>query len=264
MEMEEGFFAPRRVTAKGEGKSEGRSEGRSKGRSKGEAKARESIDIFLEAKHAGGHGMPCLYEVKNEIKGKGEVEGNAQRQSQRRGRWKKWRRGGNVTRIVRLLWNIFGGWRNSMIKRWVVMAMVCVGLFAMGLIPARVSALDNGVARTPPMGWNSWNKFGCNVSEGLIKSMADAMVTSGMKQAGYQYVVIDDCWQVSRDEQGNIVADPRRFPGGIKALADYVHGKGLKFGIYSDAGPMTCAEHPGSRGHEFQDARQYATWAWTI
>ena len=105
-----------------------------------------------------------------------------------------------------------------------------------------VKASDNGLALTPPMGWNSWNKFGCNVSEDLIKSMADAMVSSGMKDAGYEYVVIDDCWQVSRDANANIVADPQRFPSGIKALADYVHSKGLKFGIYSDAGTQTCAE----------------------
>jgi len=121
-------------------------------------------------------------------------------------------------------------------------------------------AWDNGVALTPPMGWNSWNKFGCNVSEEMIKSMADAMVSSGMKDAGYQYVVIDDCWQVSRDENGFIVADPQRFPSGIKTLADYVHSKGLKFGLYSDAGKKTCAGRPGSQGHEFQDAMQYARW----
>ncbi len=128
------------------------------------------------------------------------------------------------------------------------------------LAPQPAKALDNGLARTPPMGWNSWNKFGCNVSADLIKGAADAMVTSGMKDAGYQYVVIDDCWQVSRDEQGNIVPDHDRFPKGIKDVADYVHGKGLKFGIYSDAGTETCAHRPGSRGYEFQDARQYAAW----
>ena len=123
-----------------------------------------------------------------------------------------------------------------------------------------VKASDNGLALTPPMGWNSWNKFGCNVSEDLLKSMADAMVSSGMKDAGYEYVVIDDCWQVSRDANANIVADPQRFPSGIKALADYVHSKGLKFGIYSDAGTQTCAHRPGSQGHEYQDALQYAAW----
>lgn len=116
------------------------------------------------------------------------------------------------------------------------------------------------LAATPPMGWNSWNKFGCNVSEKLIKEMADAMVNSGMADAGYQYIVIDDCWQVGRDSAGNIIPDPKRFPDGIKALADYVHSKGLKFGIYSCAGSMTCQKRPGSRGYQFQDARQYAAW----
>ncbi|MFQ5823999.1 MAG: glycoside hydrolase family 27 protein [bacterium] len=121
-------------------------------------------------------------------------------------------------------------------------------------------ALDNGLALTPPMGWNSWNKFGCNVSEDLIKEIADAMVETGMRDAGYQYIVIDDCWQISRDREGNIIADPERFPSGMKALADYVHSKGLKFGLYSDAGTMTCQKRPGSRGYEYQDARQYAAW----
>src|SRR5712692_9589581 len=121
-------------------------------------------------------------------------------------------------------------------------------------------ALENGLALTPPMGWNSWNRFGCNVNEDLVKSAADALVSSGMKDAGYEYVVIDDCWQVSRDAAGNIIADAKTFPSGIKALADYVHSKGLKFGIYSDAGTMTCAKRPGSRGHEYQDALQYAAW----
>jgi len=121
-------------------------------------------------------------------------------------------------------------------------------------------ALDNGLARTPPMGWNSWNKFACNVSESLIREAADAVVSTGMKDAGYVYVVIDDCWQVSRDAEGNIVPDAKRFPGGMRALADYIHSKGLKFGIYSDAGAGTCQKRPGSRGYEFQDARQYAAW----
>jgi alpha-galactosidase len=116
------------------------------------------------------------------------------------------------------------------------------------------------LASTPPMGWNSWNKFGCNVSEDLIRQIVDAMVASGMKDAGYQYVVIDDCWQLERDRNGNIVADPKHFPSGMKALADYVHAKGLKFGLYSDAGTKTCQGRPGSRGYEFQDARQYAAW----
>jgi len=119
---------------------------------------------------------------------------------------------------------------------------------------------DNGLARTPPMGWNSWNRFGCNVSAELIRGMADAMVSSGMKDAGYQYVVIDDCWQVARDKSGRIVADSARFPAGIKAVADYVHGKGLKFGIYTDAGRRTCQGRPGTYGSEAIDARTYAEW----
>ena len=116
------------------------------------------------------------------------------------------------------------------------------------------------LAKTPPMGWNSWNKYGCNVSETLIMGMADAMVSSGMKNAGYEYVVIDDCWQVSRDENEEIVADKDRFPHGIKYLADYIHSKGLKFGIYSCAGTLTCAGRPAGRGHEYQDALSYARW----
>ncbi len=116
------------------------------------------------------------------------------------------------------------------------------------------------IARTPPMGWNSWNKFGCNVSESLIMGVADAISSNGMKEAGYEYVVIDDCWQVARDENGEIVVDKDRFPHGMKFLADYVHSKGLKFGIYSCAGTRTCEGRPGGRGHEFQDALTYARW----
>lgn len=131
---------------------------------------------------------------------------------------------------------------------------------AIVLLGATAIAETAPLAATPPMGWNSWNKFGCNVSEDMIKSMADAMVKSGMKDAGYQYVVIDDCWQVSRDAHGDIVPDSQRFPSGIKALADYVHSLGLKFGIYSDAGSKTCAGRPGGLGHEYQDALKYAAW----
>jgi alpha-galactosidase len=116
------------------------------------------------------------------------------------------------------------------------------------------------IARTPPMGWNSWNKFGCNISEQIVRETADAIVSSGMKDAGYEYVVIDDCWQIARDLNGAIVVDPQRFPSGMKALADYVHGKGLRFGVYSDAGAKTCQGRPGSNGYEVEDARRYAAW----
>ena len=139
-------------------------------------------------------------------------------------------------------------------RRWVLP----LALLAFAAVGAQ--ALDNGLAKTPPMGWNSWNRFGCNVSEELVRKAAESMVRTGMKDAGYQYIVIDDCWQVSRDGEGNIVADPVRFHSGIKALADYVHSLGLKMGIYSDAGSATCGGRPGGRGHEYQDARQYARW----
>jgi alpha-galactosidase len=118
----------------------------------------------------------------------------------------------------------------------------------------------NDLAKTPQMGWNSWNKFACNVNEKLIRNTADALVSSGMRDAGYTYVVIDDCWQGPRNADGFITADAERFPSGMKALADYVHAKGLKFGIYSDAGTKTCGGRPGSQGHEYQDAIQYARW----
>ena len=118
----------------------------------------------------------------------------------------------------------------------------------------------NGLALTPPMGWNSWNRFACDVNEQVVRGAADAMAASGMRDAGYQYVIIDDCWQGERDAAGNIQADAKRFPSGIKALADYIHAKGLKFGIYSDVGYHTCGLRPASRGHEFQDAAQYAAW----
>jgi alpha-galactosidase len=138
------------------------------------------------------------------------------------------------------------------------------GLAILAMISVHSSSapvrLDNGLARTPPMGWNSWNHFGCNVSEKLIEEEADAIAASGMRDAGYRYVVIDDCWQVARDAAGVIVADSARFPHGIKALADYVHAKGLKFGIYTDAGTRTCQKRPGTLGHEEQDARTYASW----
>lgn len=118
----------------------------------------------------------------------------------------------------------------------------------------------NGLAMTPPMGWNSWNKHGCKVTEQVIRDTADAMVANGMKAAGYGYVVIDDCWHGDRDKDGFITADAGKFPSGIKALADYVHARGMKFGIYSDAGRKTCGGRPGSQGHEYQDALTYARW----
>ena len=134
--------------------------------------------------------------------------------------------------------------------------LIAITFFFLGVTAQKY----NQIAKTPPMGWNSWNKYGCNVSEALIKGVADAISSNGMKDAGYEYVVIDDCWQVSRDDNGEIVVDKDRFPQGMKYLADYVHSKGLKFGIYSCAGTRTCEGRPGGRGHEFQDALTYARW----
>ncbi|HKK45743.1 MAG TPA: glycoside hydrolase family 27 protein [Balneolaceae bacterium] len=120
---------------------------------------------------------------------------------------------------------------------------------------------DNGLAKTPPMGWNSWNHFGCHINEDIIKQTADAMVESGMKEAGYEYVVIDDCWMDDhRDSNGRLTNDPKRFPHGMKWLADYVHSKGLKLGIYSSAGTKTCQGLPASLDHEQTDAKTFAEW----
>ncbi len=132
-------------------------------------------------------------------------------------------------------------------------------IFTLSVFLAGAQKFD-GLALTPPMGWNSWNKFSCDVTESLIRETADAMVASGLKDAGYEYIVIDDCWHGERDSLGFIQPDPVRFPSGIKALADYIHSKGLKFGIYSDAGWQTCGGRPGSRGREYQDAQRYASW----
>ena len=112
----------------------------------------------------------------------------------------------------------------------------------------------------PPMGWMTWNLFQDKINEDLIKEMADAMVRNGYRDAGYEYIFIDDCWQGGRDSHNNIIPDPVKFPSGMKALADYVHARGLKLGIYSDAAQLTCAGYTGSYGFEEQDARTFASW----
>ncbi|KAH9746897.1 alpha-galactosidase 1 [Citrus sinensis] len=128
--------------------------------------------------------------------------------------------------------------------------------------PLRRNLLANGLAETPAMGWNSWNHFWGNINEDIIKAAADALVSSGLAKLGYIYVNIDDCWgEQDRDEKGNLQARNTTFPSGIKALADYVHGKGLKLGIYSSAGYYTCSKQmPGSLGYEDQDAKTFASW----
>ena len=125
-------------------------------------------------------------------------------------------------------------------------------------LPALYDVADNGLARTPPMGWNSWNKFANRVDDSTVRAMADAMVASGMKDVGYTYINIDDTWEGPRDAQGNITGN-QKFPD-MKGLADYVHSKGLKIGLYSSPGPETCGGYPGSYGREVQDAKTYAAW----
>jgi len=119
----------------------------------------------------------------------------------------------------------------------------------------------DGLAMTPPMGWNSWNTFQTKISDSLVRGIADVMVSSGMKDAGYTYLVLDDGWMaMDRDKiTGDLVPDPKKFPNGMKVLVDYVHAKGLKFGLYNCAGTKTCAGYPGTRGYEYQDARFYAS-----
>jgi alpha-galactosidase len=131
-------------------------------------------------------------------------------------------------------------------------------LLAALLMPSTLFAQTTTLAATPPMGWNSWNLFAGRVNDADVRAAADAMVSSGMKDAGYIYVNIDDTWQGERDAQGNIHANSK-FPD-MKALADYVHSKGLKIGIYSGPGEQTCAKYAGSLGHEAQDAKTYADW----
>jgi alpha-galactosidase len=138
------------------------------------------------------------------------------------------------------------------------LALGSLGRLASSIPPA--VALENGLARTPPMGWNSWYGFGCNVNQQTIRQVADALGSSGLQAAGYSYVNLDDCWAEGRKSDGTIVPDATRFPDGIAALADYVHTRGLKFGLYTDAGATTCGGRPGSLNHEQQDATTYASW----
>jgi len=138
--------------------------------------------------------------------------------------------------------------------KWLLPLFLCIASSGFG-------QKFEGIAPTPPMGWNSWNTFESRISESLIEQTADAMIANGMRDAGYVYVNLDDTWSAKeRDADGDLVADPVKFPHGMKALGDYLHARGFKFGIYNCAGSLTCAGYPGERGHEFQDARRYASW----
>lgn len=152
-----------------------------------------------------------------------------------------------------------------------VLVQRCIALaltFAM-FTCGQAYALDNGQGRTPAMGWNAWNTFGCHVSEKLVKEIARAMVRTGLRDAGYKYLVLDDCWMGGRDKNGNLIANRARFPSGMKALGEFIHSKGLRFGIYESPNTVTCAViwsgYPaklgmGSAGHNQQDARTFASW----
>ncbi|KAL8576377.1 hypothetical protein ACOMHN_048944 [Nucella lapillus] len=144
-------------------------------------------------------------------------------------------------------------------------------LLVLALLAGVAAGLDNGLARTPPMGWLDWERFRCQIdckdypneciSEKLFMAMADKVIELGLKDVGYEYINIDDCWLAKeRDSQGRLVADPERFPSGIKALANYMHKRGLKLGIYEDFGSKTCAGYPGSEFFMQQDANTFAEW----
>ena len=146
-------------------------------------------------------------------------------------------------------------------KKIILVIALCIsGLgFSQGNTHTQAAGKFEGLAMTPPMGWNSWNTFETNIDEKLVKETADIMVSSGMAAAGYNYIVLDDGWMTrERDANGDLVPDPVKFPNGMKAVIDYVHSKGLKFGLYNCAGTQTCAGYPGTRGYEYQDARFYA------
>ncbi|KAL3635888.1 Alpha-galactosidase 1 [Castilleja foliolosa] len=152
----------------------------------------------------------------------------------------------------------------SLLLIWLTFLLIIVNSFTANNAQrlSRRNLLANGLASTPPMGWNSWNHFNCMIDEKVIRETADALVSTGLAKLGYKFVNIDDCWaQLNRDDKGYLVPKKDTFPSGIKALADYVHSKGLKLGIYSDAGYFTCSKKmPGSLGHEEQDAETFASW----
>jgi alpha-galactosidase len=148
------------------------------------------------------------------------------------------------------------GWRRFLAALGTV--IVCSGAASTATNGIRRAS---GVAPTPPMGWNSWTAFGCHIDENVVREAADAMVSSGMRDAGYKYVIVDDCWEASaRDSLGKLTADSMHFPHGMKWLADYVHSKNLKIGIYSSSGTMTCHKRPASIDHETADAATFAEW----
>src|SRR6185295_7419947 len=149
-----------------------------------------------------------------------------------------------------------------MLRKIAVAVAVLVGASALtAAVEQPAFAWDNGVARTPPMGWNQWNTFGCTISDALVRQTADRIVSTGLRDAGYNYVNIDDCWMArNRNSSGHLIADPANFPNGMRAVADYVHSRGLKLRIYSSAGTANCKGFPASLNHEQADAKLWASW----
>jgi alpha-galactosidase len=142
-----------------------------------------------------------------------------------------------------------------------VFGLLVLMLWTVQPVSSPTKAQNANLLNAPPMGWNSWNAFGCQIDEGKILAQAKAMAKTGMLEVGYKFVVMDDCWsKKARDANGNLAADPAKFPHGIKALSDAIHALGLKFGMYSDRGAKTCGGFPGSQGFERQDAKQFAAW----
>ncbi|CAA7399095.1 unnamed protein product [Spirodela intermedia] len=156
------------------------------------------------------------------------------------------------------------GMKSTQVQVLAVLLLACAvaAQESAGSEAERRRLLANGLGNTPPMGWNSWNHFHCIINETVIRETADALVSTGLSKLGYHYVNIDDCWaELNRDAEGNLVPRKSTFPSGMKALADYVHSKGLKLGIYSDAGYLTCSKTmPGSLGYEQKDADAFAAW----
>lgn len=146
-------------------------------------------------------------------------------------------------------------------RRLVAFLVIVLGIAFLGVPGGQAHADDDGLALTPPMGWNSWNKFHCDINEATVKGVADAIVSAGLDDLGYRYVTVDDCWMASsRNSAGALVGDPVKFPSGMKALGDYLHARGLKFGLYESPTQGTCQIRPGSYGHEQQDANTFASW----
>ena len=139
------------------------------------------------------------------------------------------------------------------------MSVALALLFAACLLPSTVLCYNNGCGRTPQMGWNSWNRYHCSVNESVLRSTVDAFIANSLPKFGYKYVNVDDCWAASRDKQGNIQPDTKAFPN-FQGMINYIHSKGLLFGLYSDAGTSTCAGRPGSLNYETKDAEMYAKW----